>query len=724
MKALACGLLVFFVAPIAWAEEPSVGGLTASEWAHRLLTEDWPKIDETREQLARFGEAALPVLRDLARRPDGPKSEAARILAKIRPKEALGLYLALLDEEPDYPRFVVRWIGELGPIAAPAVERVADVLESGEWETREAAAKALGRIGMAAVPALKEALRDRDPDVRKVAAQALGWIEPPARSAAPDLKATLDDPKIYTRGAAAFALLWIEPTTPGVARVLLEQDLEGTAWRIDARFDVRDNVEALAPDLVRVLFGPSRGLRDLATSQLFYGATTANARHPERRASPDLSRFVAEARTHLGAEEPELEALAACLLARAAPDEPELAEALVRALRTGRKEIRIEAARALRILGPAGRIAAPDLIGAARATDPELAEAAALALPRVGAPPEEAVPLLLSGLRGELPGLRRESSGHALAGYGEAGLAALPILSYALGEEIVVWSGHHRTNPRSVKGSVWPARVLASFGPLAAPAVPALLESTTWDRKGGPPEMEWAAQRAILAIGDVALPAVMDALDGDAFPTAAAVLAKMGPRARPAADRLRPNAPADGDGPWTAIVALARAEPGKPESVGPLRAALENGVWSESHRSSALGLLGPEDAALLPILLPLLATDDVEERYRTARVVHRVGGDAGPSVDALVVCLDAGICPRSAAEVLALAGERKGEIVARIVTLCEVKESGNLLRALAGAGAAGAPAIPILQRVRRTLRSYRENLDEDLRLILRSIRQD
>jgi HEAT repeat protein len=63
------------------------------------------------------------------------------------------------------------------------IDRLTEILESGDAQTRVNAIKELGRIGLAAVPALIKALKDDEDGVRSSAAEALGGIGPAAAEA-------------------------------------------------------------------------------------------------------------------------------------------------------------------------------------------------------------------------------------------------------------------------------------------------------------------------------------------------------------------------------------------------------------------------------------------------------------------------------------------------------------------------------------------------------------
>jgi Uri superfamily endonuclease len=96
----------------------------------------------------------------------------------------------------------------LGRFGAPAVEPLATMLAQGDAEARWWATRALAEVGKkGAIPPLVEALADGDPDVRACAALALGHIGDGAP--APDLAEELGDESAFVASIAADALSMI-----------------------------------------------------------------------------------------------------------------------------------------------------------------------------------------------------------------------------------------------------------------------------------------------------------------------------------------------------------------------------------------------------------------------------------------------------------------------------------------------------------------------------------
>jgi len=153
------------------------------------LVEGGDKSSEVRQAAAdalhRFGgekgtvQALAKALKD---RDLHVRSMTAWSLARIGPqaREATGALLAAIDEEPAWVRLSV--MNALGAIGAEkgVVPALIKALGDKEWEVRERACGALGRIGgpaAEALPALEKALTDESAEVRKLAAYAIGKIK-------------------------------------------------------------------------------------------------------------------------------------------------------------------------------------------------------------------------------------------------------------------------------------------------------------------------------------------------------------------------------------------------------------------------------------------------------------------------------------------------------------------------------------------------------------------
>ncbi|MHA1879364.1 MAG: HEAT repeat domain-containing protein [Candidatus Heimdallarchaeota archaeon] len=134
------------------------------------------------------------------------RKKAITFIANIRTKEALPtLQKAIENENWEVREAAAEALGKIGTPAAEEALLTA-IKKDKDWEVRAAAAEALGKIGTpAAVKALQKAIKkDKDWEVRAVAAEALGTIGTPAAVKA--LQKAIKKDKGWEVRAAAEAL--------------------------------------------------------------------------------------------------------------------------------------------------------------------------------------------------------------------------------------------------------------------------------------------------------------------------------------------------------------------------------------------------------------------------------------------------------------------------------------------------------------------------------------
>lgn len=100
----------------------------------------------------------------------------------------------------------VATLGDLGPLAAPAVPALMSVVWTGDVRRRAIAGVALMRVGEAAVPSLIQSLTHPAAEVRGKVVHLLGKIGPAAAEACPALQKLQNDSDPTVRAAAAAAL--------------------------------------------------------------------------------------------------------------------------------------------------------------------------------------------------------------------------------------------------------------------------------------------------------------------------------------------------------------------------------------------------------------------------------------------------------------------------------------------------------------------------------------
>jgi len=258
------------------------------------------------------------------------RREAVRAIAALGP--AAGPALPVLvrasrDENEDVRYWAVTAIGGIGIGARSAAPALLTVMADDVRRVQEAARRALESLGPAATPVLLPALRAHDPWLRANAAEALGVVTDARGRVVPELVRLLADDSLWVRASAAWALGQIGPEAKAAAKPLarlLQEELR------------RDPALSGGPARVRVAhltfaLGRMGRYAGDAVPQLlavFYDGTDS------------------------------LRALATVALAAVGR---KAAKPLAEALRGGPMASRVEAAHALRLMGPEGKDAVGEL---------------------------------------------------------------------------------------------------------------------------------------------------------------------------------------------------------------------------------------------------------------------------------------------------------------------------------------------------------------------------
>jgi HEAT repeat protein len=326
----------------------------------RILLEGNPTvIVPALETFAEFGEAAVPRVRALLRRPD--LAYWGVVLAgDIGPAaaDAVPELIPLLDSPQHELRIkVLIALGEIGPNSAAAVPAIVQRLESDEIVgARYAAAFALGNIGAKteeANRALVDAARGEEPTLKMLSLWALARINPDqqrvVKYAAETLVAGLAIDDAQVRSVAARALA-----------------------------DFGDHAELVAPALVAML-------QD-ADPQVVGNALDALA-----SIGPEVVDRIAGA-----LKNPDLRHYATRLLYRLGPEAAEAVPALTQALQepvtdANDAAFRVETQMALAAIGPAAAPAVQELIKSLDSDDIDIRGTACYALGKIGAEASNAV---------------------------------------------------------------------------------------------------------------------------------------------------------------------------------------------------------------------------------------------------------------------------------------------------------------------------------------------
>jgi HEAT repeat protein len=344
---------------------------------------------------------------------------------------------------------------------------------------------------------------------------------------------------------------------------------------------------------------------------------------------------------------PQLRVRAAEQLARVGTAHPLTAPALVRAFRDDHSTVVMEAQRSLRRIG--ARQVIPDLLRGLSKRDTRVRRCAAEVLRDFGAQANSATPQLLELLTDRSEGVRVQAA-HALAAV--AGQAAVPGLIDALddkkasvraaaaralasiGPEAVsarsklqrrladpnadvrvasakaIWSIQREAReavPVLIAALGEPvsweaALILASIGPNASNAVPALIERLKREKVPRPLRETPVAALALGQIGPAAVPALMETLastDPRVRTSAALALSYVGPQASGATPQLvNLLRDPDGDVRRAATLSLGTIDPARKELVSALVAmASDEDIFLQSLAAATLERIDPEAAA-------------------------------------------------------------------------------------------------------------------------------
>lgn len=266
------------------------------------------------------------------------RREAVKAIATLGPgaREAVPLLLrASRDQDQEVRFWAVEALGRVGADPRRVAPSLLGSLTTDTRPVQEAARRALEALGAPATPLLLPALASHDAWVRANAAEAIGVIGAAPGRTVRSLGELLADDSLWVHASAAWALGHLGPDARGATKPLvraLEEEL-----RFDPTFRApgqRLRVENLCYALGRI--GKPAGDAVPALLSVFYDGG-------------DSLRAAAQvALAGIGGK---------------------AAEPLGRAVREARPVVRIAAAGALRLMGPEGKKAIPDLVKVLEGTD-------------------------------------------------------------------------------------------------------------------------------------------------------------------------------------------------------------------------------------------------------------------------------------------------------------------------------------------------------------------
>jgi len=530
-------------------------------------------------------------------------------------------------------------LGGLGGKAASAVKSLAKAVADEHHGVREAAVWALGEIGVASKPvvaALASACKDRFWLVREGAVTALGKLGKGALAAIPDLEKAMLDQRDECRRLAAEALARMGPKGA--------KALGGNIYLEEARAALGTMGKDGLPVLLEKIKGKDAKDRVRALEALGSMGTDA------KRASGRLKGLLRD-------RDGGVRIQAVLTLYRITGTKKYLTLA-VKSLRDKNLGMRRHCANLLGELGPLGKDAVPDLLGALKTTDAGLFRCAGNALVRIG-PDEKVVNAILDGL--ESPNREiREGAVWLLGPCGAKAGPGVPILVQIM--RVL------KTEDRSfVLGAV---KALQQIGPAAREAVPILIDVWTGEsvshlrdesgkalvRIGGPAAApltellksgkhgEERLMEMLLEIGpdaECALPVLKEKM-GDAMncqntSLVAFAVCKISPGDEAAFTALLKHLK---DFRYRHSLARLIYRYGLPEErAGEVLPLLVGNLADKKHGNAgyslaAIGSFGPRAKTAVPVLM--LALQDHGTRFTAVEALGRIGPDAKAAVPAIL----------------------------------------------------------------------------------------
>jgi HEAT repeat protein len=608
---------------------------------------DKPKEQRIEVALVRLGPEAMPVLRQALAEERGSET-VVHVLGLIGPRaaDAVPDLIALLQrgQTPTKLRSEAAFaLGRIGEPVGDIVPALSVALQDSKLEVRLQAAEALGWIGppaREAVPALVAALKDEESKVVRKACQALSFIGD--EGAVQALMTTFLSDGVEIAAAAGRALWQLGPKAEQVVPALLSAAEGPINKSAPARALLASFGQRVVPFLVKALGDNEAARREAAAEVLGRIGPPARADGTvvpaliaalkDKSSTVALTAAMALAQidaTRAGAAVPLLvDSLdvpgAAVALANIGPDARSAVPALIAALKARKQDANQESFRAGARLALAriGKPAVPALLAALRDKQDDVAPLAGEALGWVLPPPKEAVPALREALRND----RAHAAiyAHALGQLGSLARPALPELTELLTDPA------SRSEAAVAMVSIAPDQAdrvvallikdlqasdekqrqaavlaLARLGPVAAPAVDALMASL---RHRKLEEMDTFALRQIGASAVRSLAGLLKDPHADFRKLSAFVLGEIGSDARPALPAL--------------IAALA-------DSDSEVRA----------RASHVLEEIGPEAAEAVPSLIANLQAYQTQVRYSAALALGHIGPGAKAARKPLMECL-------------------------------------------------------------------------------------
>ncbi len=400
---------------------------------------------------------------------------------------------ALREGRAEVPLEAARALLLIGEHTADALDLIRRTMDHPDPKTAEAAINLVPRTGeptRSLVPAALAKMAADDPDVRIAAVRVfvgLGPKDPDAAKAQPDLVKLLSDEAAEVRLAVGEAVAMMGPDAAvlaaDVGRALGKEKNDAVrAQYLDTLATLGPAAKAAIGGLAAIVDGK---VEDASSSERVRAAEVAVAVDPQSKELADAL-LVA-----VGSDDVAVRQAAVTAIGRLDPPPPQALARLMR-VATGDKMLgaRLRALRALAEAGPKATPVKADLEALVGHKNPEIALLAKVALARMAGTPEAAAPEVRAALAGG-PGLVRAAAVEALPLVGPPHPDDLPLLTKMLSDpQFAIRAGA--------------ARAVSRLGADAAPVVSKLGDMLN-DRDS---DVRLAAAESLGALGPVAKPAV------------------------------------------------------------------------------------------------------------------------------------------------------------------------------------------------------------------------
>ena len=549
--------------------------------------------------------------------------DAAGTLVAVGPAAIPALTRELYDTNDNVRSNAVYALGEFGPAAKDAMPVLIALFAKERTKNRADIADTWAEIGNAAksaVPLLVESLGDRSPELRLAAARALWKIERRPERVVPTLIAIVESKRNADKA--------VGPHKP---------ERESTVWEPSAQAAellgrIGPEAHQAVPALIEAMKTPDRILCGCAIEAL--GEIGPDA----RQAIPAIVERLGD---HREAHQTfgyawEMGSTAWIALGKLGPD---AAVGLIPALKHHDKEVRQQAALALKELGPHAAPALAALVVSLRDPDEEVRQYATYALGGIGSAAKSALPALLKAMKDPSSRVR------------EAVVDALPLIAPKSPEVVAALIEALKDSDETVQA--YAAMSLGKLSAAARPAVALMASMLSSDKEyltRGHPVMSQRLSDCIASVlGDLgpvakeAVPALVEAasktrdINWQAIPA----IGKIGPEAKAAVPFLLQNSSPE------ALIAIAQIDPDNAEIIPILRRVwhstelLQDGqnIYPDRSWCYVLGKFGPRARPALPTLEKLLEIPDPKRRMGNALTVLEIDPTHKQALDVCVAAL-------------------------------------------------------------------------------------